>query len=526
MLIAVFANLFLTMAFVFTEGLSFEGPNSRYLFGWDPNFGMLVEQWGESTWSRSREYTAVSENLDTDTQNTSEFAEPKNPFFWENQNYQFLFWGTLRNLSNYNELNDDSALNPDNIFQAPEYINLSEARLKLDGSILNKIGFFIRERLQYDISKNSDEVETDFDHNLDQAFASLELGEDILTFWSAGKQRIKWGTGRYWNPVDTFNPLQNLQDLEPIEEGRISYRADIAFPSLSVTGVAVPDIESTVFSLDNFSFQDNTSLLTGKIYTFVWNTDLTLYVSDKEHEATRFGTSFATVISNTQFFGEAIYWSGESEKSYVVLESERQPVFDPIGDTNYVLPAEFGSEKKDDAYYKFVLGLQHTFANDLNLILEYYHRSDGYDQDDWDTYLEFLRYVGGQYQDDVASTMLAKQRNSQLPIPDYPSQASLLQAGVNLYDFARFRRNYFYFSLYWPYLAGNRIDLGLDTIINIDDLIDGNGGSFFIRPHVSYRGFQDWRFSLYSQLYLGAKDTEFGILPYDYGLFFEIKYFF
>ncbi|UCD81074.1 MAG: hypothetical protein JSW26_06500 [Desulfobacterales bacterium] len=469
---------------------------------------------------------ALSETDGSAAGTAEEPVDIKQPLVWQNDNLSFRLWGNLRNLVNYNHLRNDAVLNPDDIFRAPKFINLSEARLKLDGTILDNIGLFIHDRLQYEIDKNSHDWETDSDNTLDQAYASFRFGEELLTFWSIGKQRIKWGTGKFWTPVDTINPQQDLAELEPLEEGRVAYRADIAHKTVSVTGVAVPDADSTAFSLDKFGFDGNTSLLTGKIDFFVWDSDLTLYVSDKQQQAARVGASFATVISDIQFFGEAIFWHGASEREYVVQTSARQTVYDPVGDTSFILPAQFAVETRDASYYKMLLGLQYTFTNDLSLIFEYYHRKDGYDKKDMETYVSLLQYAGGRYADDVASTMLAQERNPMLALPDSPSQEYVLKQGAGLYDFARLRRNYLHLSAYWPYRFGNRIDLGVDTITNVDDVLDGNGGSYFIRPLVAYTGFQDWRFTLYSQLYLGSDETEFGILPYDWGAFFQIKYFF
>jgi hypothetical protein len=344
-------------------------------------------------------------------------------------------------------------------------------------------------------------------------------------FFSAGKQRIRWGTGFYWNPVDTFNPRQDLEEIEPIEEGRNALRADFAFGSSSITGVVVPNSDSTSFSFENYTFEEGKRLVTGKFYTFLGNTDLTLYVSDREDEDIRWGASFSTVISDIQFFGEGIFWRGESERDYVSRTSDRQSATDPIGNTQFTIPADFDIFTRDNTYTKFVLGFQYTSSSDFTLIGEYYHRADGYDKKDMDNYIEFLKYAGGPYQDDVNSTILAKQRNPQLEVPAFPAKESLLTIGNGLYEFADLRRNYFHLSATQRY-AADKYDLSADLIINLDDLFEGRGGSLFFRPLIAYVAIPDWRFSLFNQLYIGANDTEFGILPFDYSIFGEIRYFF
>ncbi|MHA2281725.1 MAG: hypothetical protein ACXAC5_12830 [Promethearchaeota archaeon] len=444
---------------------------------------------------------------------------------WSGDWYRFHVWGDVKNRTTYNRLDENSLLNRDDFFDVPRFENLTELKLKLDGDIADQLGLFVRGRFDVEFIKSEDESDLDYSDTLDQAFVTYEFGEEPITFLSLGKQRIRWGTGIFWNPVDTFNPRQDLQDIERIEEGKNAFRGDMAFGSSSVTGVLVPNSDDTSFYLHNYSLEEGRTLITGKFYTFIWNTDLTFYVSDKEMEDVRWGASFSTVIWDIQLFGEGVFWQGESERVYVRPTSDRTPTFDPIGNTQFTLPAEFDRSKREDSYYKFVVGFQYTFSNDLTLIGEYYYRGDGFDEDDWDNYIEFLRYAGGSYQDDVDSTALAKERNPLLEIPSFPPSQSLLADGNDLYEFADIRRNYFHLSATRPYVA-DKYDLSADLIVSLDDLLEGRGGSLFLRPLVAYVAIPDWRFSLYSQLYIGAGDTEFGILPYDYSLFADIRYFF
>jgi hypothetical protein len=422
---------------------------------------------------------------------------------WEDDWYSFQLWGDAKNRTDYNHVDNDSLLNPDDIFDAAKWINLTELRLKLDGDIAERLGLFVRGRLGIEYVKSSADEDVNFNDDFDQAFMTLNFEKEPLIFLSLGKQRIRWGTGFYWNPVDTFNPRQDLQDIEEIEEGRNAFRSDIAFGSSSITGVVVPNSDSTSFSLHNYTFEEGRRLVTGRFYTFLANTDLALYVSDRETENIRWGASFSTVISDIQFFGEGIFWQGESERSYVTRTSDRVSTVDPVGKTQYTIPAEFDIFTRDNFYTKFVLGFQYTSSNDFTLIGEYYYRADGFDKKDMDNYIEFLKYVGGPYEDDVNSTVLAKQKNPQLEIPAFQPKESLLAVGNGLYEFADLRRNYFHLTASQTY-AADRYDLSADLIVSLDDLFEGRGASLFFRPLIAYVALPDWRFSLYSQLYFLA----------------------
>ncbi len=297
----------------------------------------------------------------------------------------------------------------------------------------------------------------------------------------------------------------------------------MAFPSFSLTGVIVPNTDSKIFALHNFIPKKDNTLLTAKFYTFLWNTDLTFYISDRKNEDIRWGASFSTVIYDIQFFGEGVFWRGESERDYLYLYSDRKVVFDPVGNTYFTTPAIYRVRKRGGSFYKIVFGLQYTFSNDLTIIAEYYHNQDGYGKNDMRTYIGFLSYVGDGYQNDVNSTLLAKEKNPGLTIPNYPSKKSLWEAGNSLYDFANFRKNYFHVSASKPFVL-NRFDLGMDLIINIDDYLERRGHSLFLRPSIAYTAIPNWRFTLYSQIYAGANKTEFGMLGYNYSLFGVVKY--
>jgi len=444
---------------------------------------------------------------------------------WEDDWYRVRLWGELRHLITYNSIDDNSLLNPDDIFAMTRFGNEPEAELKLDANILDMIGIYGRGRVRGEFLNNREESSVEYQDNLDQAYVTFEYGDEIKAFLSIGKQRVKWGTGLYWFPVDTFNPLQDLEDKEEIEEGKICYRADVALPGFSLTGVVVPDVESTSFSLDNFVPEGDKTLFAGNISTFLWNTDLSFYVSDRKNEAIRWGSSFSTVISDIQFFGEGVFWKGRSEKYYPYIESGRSRRRDPFTNIRYTLPAIYDASQKEGSFYKFVLGLQYTFSNDLTVIAEYYHTNDGYDEGEMDTYVEGLEYAGGAYEDDVASTVLARRWNPFLPIPNYPSKKSVLSDANSLYNFANLRRHYFHLSLRKPDLF-NRFDLAMDTIINLDDLFENRGGSLFLRPSIAYKPTQNWRLTLYSQMNIGANDTDFGMQGYDFSMFFWTQFFF
>lgn len=60
-------------------------------------------------------------------------------------------------------------------------------------------------------------------------------------FWVVGKQRIPLGVGRFWNPIDTFNPI-DIEAMEPGERpGTDAVRYEYALSQLSNVDVTVAE---------------------------------------------------------------------------------------------------------------------------------------------------------------------------------------------------------------------------------------------------------------------------------------------
>lgn len=477
--------------------------------------------------------TVISQNKhETTTNNTEEivFDDVDNPdiddgFTWGDGSYTIRFYGDFKNETQYNELNDASLFNPEDIVNSDVWENKTGGNLKLDADFFDRIELSVISRLRNEHSKNNEKTDNKFTKHLDQAYANFKLGNENLLFVSIGKQRVKWGTGHFWNPVDTFNIQQDLEDVEKNQEGKISYRADFVNDILTLSGIAVPDVDSSGFDVSDFVPQEGNSLYAAKLYKFVASTDFSLYMSKKKSETMRTGASFSLVIFDLQIFGEGIFWNGESEKRYPIKNSDRISGYDPVGNSSFTTPASYTFSKKEDSFYKLLVGFQYTSQNDVTLIGEYYHNSDGYDKNDKDTFVEFLEYMGESYQGDIDSLNAARERNPAVPLSNYPSIEESISSGNSLYRFANFRNNYVHLTIRKPYLY-NRFNLSFDTIYCLDDLFEGRKDSFFFRPSVTYVEIPDWQFKIYSQIYSGDKNSEFGMLNNHYSVIFAVKYFF
>ncbi len=75
-------------------------------------------------------------------------------------------------------------------------------------------------------------------------------------FWVAGKQRIPLGVGRFWNPIDTFNPI-DIEAIEPGERpGTTSIRYEYALSQLSNIDITVAEGQGAIRIKGYLDFAD------------------------------------------------------------------------------------------------------------------------------------------------------------------------------------------------------------------------------------------------------------------------------
>ena len=163
-------------------------------------------------------------------------------------------------------------------------------------------------------------------HSLYRAYLRFQSEKFNL---SIGRQRIAWGTGKFWNPTDIFNPFNPLQIERDERVGVDSVDAEFFFrPMTSINLVYAP--------------QDSSSRSKGalKFKNTYENWDFSLS-GGKSLKDKIIGGDFATTIFEGGFRGETLYH------------------FVPHG--------------KD--YFQFVLNYDYTFKNSFYVLVEYFYNS-------------------------------------------------------------------------------------------------------------------------------------------------------
>lgn len=146
---------------------------------------------------------------------------------------------------------------------------------------------------------------------------------------SVGRQRIAWGTGKFWNPTDIFNPFNPIQVERDERIGVDSIDAEFFIQPM--TGI------NLVYAPQDSSSRSKAAL---KFKTTFKDWDFSL-LGGKSLKDKVIGGDFATTIFDGGFRGEAIYYFAHTRKNFL----------------------------------QFILNYDYTFKNSFYFLVEYYYNS-------------------------------------------------------------------------------------------------------------------------------------------------------
>lgn len=198
-------------------------------------------------------------------------------------------------------------------------------------------------------------------HTVDNAYVSITNGPLIFYL---GKQRIKWGTGYFWNPSDVLQTPKNILDLTENLEGILSVRCDYSHPwaTPSLMMVFNPN-DITEEAAGNYKFA-------GQLYKLIGTMDLFL--------------NSVYWHNNLQSLGLALSW----DVDWFIINAE-------AGAVKYLNKAysldRILDEQADELNYNYVVGLSRQLGETFFVTAEYYHHGNGLDNHSFDAYLAKLR---------------------------------------------------------------------------------------------------------------------------------------
>jgi hypothetical protein len=243
---------------------------------------------------------------------------------------------------------------------------------------------FAQVRLNYDFTVQNGQVNPfngqpvqSFSFALDQAWVKLDLARVI--FLTAGKQRIRWGSGRFWNPTDFVNAdIRNSVDFFDQRLGVSMVKFHVPFESLGWNLYLIPVLER-VNTLEDIGLAARAEFLFGEV-------ELALSSKLQQDQPLRFGADLSAGVWLFDVHLEGMAQRGQSKPLFKGKldfdEGEFPELVDTTGEWYAQLTA--GTE----------LSLKYTDTDSINLGVEYFYNSAGYD----DASLYPVLFLQGGYQ--------------------------------------------------------------------------------------------------------------------------------
>jgi hypothetical protein len=193
--------------------------------------------------------------------------------------------------------------------------------------------------------------------------AYVKVGVDKFTA-TIGRQQIRFGSGKLWNPLDILNPISPTY-LEGSDEqkGTDAVKLDF-FPDEKTEITLIYDMKKSNNKIQNFNMQDCNYILRAK--TSVYSTDIAVlggYVTRRGLA----GFDFAAILFEGMLRGSLIVsqagepYLGQTDAWYLA---------------RYMIP---GHDQNFDVYFQANIGYEYTFKNGVYFLLEYFYNQKAID---------------------------------------------------------------------------------------------------------------------------------------------------
>lgn len=206
---------------------------------------------------------------------------------------------------------------------------------------------------------------SNFDFQLAQAWTKFDLGQ--VAYVTAGRQRIRWGTGRFWNPTDFVNQeVRNSIDFFDQRTGVDLIKVHFPFEALGWNLYLIA-------MLNGIDVVNDTGVAARAEFV-VGEAEFALSSSVQKDAPLRFGADASAGIWLIDVKGEAVVSRGIGRKLF-----EGELDFDGLPPT---LPTQ-SNDPDDQWYFQGVLGAEASFKytdlDNVNLGVEYFYNGAGYD---------------------------------------------------------------------------------------------------------------------------------------------------
>ncbi len=440
--------------------------------------------------------------------------------------------------------NDTSSLIP--VSDQPEVQNLLELNVQLRRPLWpGAFAYFDASAfLQTDgvyVTAGPNGARTDVaNHDVASLHPQFVLSEGYVS-WSpaanlnvlVGKKRIVWGSGLVFNPTDVLNPAKDPTDPNLQRAGAFVARVEAPFDNVTFSLLASPEV---LYQDQGLPYQflvypdyppaagpdprDKSAhyLLAARWYMLIANSDINLiyYYSNKYGDLfsnhSRLGGSFSRYFfTDYEFHVEGLIEEG-SRRQYV----NGACVGSAVAAAGCVAAGSplYGNFNTNDGriYGRLIAGTRRVFSDESQLSIEYLFVGDGL------TPAQFQQYAHG--------LTLASQAGINLASASTGSSNGGL---INRFTLDPLRRHYLFASYSKPKIADDWT-VGAVLLADLEDL------SGLIAPSVTWNTFEWLNLMITGFIPIrgvglgadvnGKKIAEYGLIPFDWRVLFEARFFY
>jgi len=287
-----------------------------------------------------------------------------------------------------------------------------------------------------------------------ELYANLPLGSFDF---AVGRKILKWSNGYAFTPAGLLDPKRNPSDPSDrlhLTEGRNLAQLDYYFGPHLLTGAFSSNWPAQV-SGEPHSYQ---ALLRADFVISALSLDVAATaMKSSAHDAATLTASY--VLGDALSFHTEIVGTRGTDALYPqsILPGMQQTLFGPPGGSP---PAFLVALNQDSSrlFLRYLVGVNYTLVEKLNLIAEFYHSDTGLSQAEWNRFLDQIRF--SQQQLDT-TTYPAGPGGLSLP------EGNLLQ-GLSYLSGGSIRRNYLFVRASDSWL-GEQLGVSALVLVNLHD---------------------------------------------------------
>jgi hypothetical protein len=415
-------------------------------------------------YAREKESEKIDEIEETTDINKAEKSKNKNKGFL---NYEHKI--QLKDEVSYDN-RKTSLINPNYDFSSDiNYCNrtIFDLETKLFFGKYFDMNFHDQAAWKWQKKEKIDETETK--NFLQELFLTARIYDTLII--DVGRENIISGVAYGWNPTDFMisASISSSPDVRTIREQRLGaylVKSSLFFDFGQVSALYAPKLDDIDTNKEARQLYKISTRPFDKL-----NLEF-LYFKEKRDSA---GSNMEFTLTDNlilQFEGSATKGS-----SIRTVESGQYS-----GDIYYSF-----DERDNKIYYKAVSGLNYTFSDMHNMIIEFYYNGEGYSKKEWEKYFSMLEYSNTHYV------------SHGVPYSNYISAASLM------FQPTRMSRYYLFLRLSKQNIFLDNLDYAFFSYVNLYD------GSAFLNLCPEYSFLDHLKTGIIYSYYIGKRKSEFGL---------------